>query len=112
MADLKDTVRLRRKIKTFLHIDRNMVPAKIASFLDGIAYGCYTGFLSVFFVSVGLTKFHAGIIRGVMYAPPIVALPFWGYIADKSSKKGLVLALLCYHGSLTLYIQYLHTNAM
>ena len=46
------------------HINWEMVPSKIAYFLDKARRLCYTPFLIIFFTSIGLSKVEAGIILG------------------------------------------------
>ena len=72
-----------------------MVPSKLACLLNGFHQGTYTTFFNVFFISIGLSKFQAGIITGSMFAAPILTGPLWGYIADRSRKPKLVLVALC-----------------
>jgi len=83
------------KVREFFSVNFNAIPLKIACFLAGGVIGSHATFLNVFFVSTGLSKFKAGIITGLTYAPPIVAGPVWGYLADFSGRRKLILTVLC-----------------
>lgn len=82
-------------LKHLSTVDRRMVPSKIAYMLYGGYLGSYDPFLNLFFVSVGLSVSKAGFITGLMYAPPIIAGPIWGYLADRTGRRRLLLFILC-----------------
>lgn len=91
------------KIRDFFSVNLSTIPLKIACFLAGGVIGSHVAFLNVFFVSTGLSKFKAGIITGLTYAPPIVAGPVWGYLADFSGRRKLILTVLCLGAVLPLF---------
>ena len=83
----------------FINVDT--IPLKIVCFLAG-GFRSQISFLNVFFVSTGLSKFQAGIITGFTYAPPIVFGPVWGYLADYTGRRKLILTVLCVGAALPL----------
>jgi len=91
------------KVCDFFSVNSATIPLKIACFLAGGLIGGHAAFLNVFFVSTGLSKFKAGIITGLTYAPPIVAGPVWGYLADFSGRRKLILTVLCLGAALPLF---------
>jgi len=91
------------KLGSFFSVNYSTIPLKIACFLAGGLIGAHAAFLNVFFVSTGLPKFKAGIITGLTYAPPIVAGPVWGYLADFSGRRKLILTVLCIGAALPLF---------
>lgn len=83
------------KKRSMFSLNKHTISLKIACFLAGGVIGSHAAFLNVFFVSVGLPKFQAGIITGLTYALPILAGPTWGYLADLTERRRLILGVLC-----------------
>jgi len=84
-------------------VNKRMVPSKIAYILSGGHLGSHIAFLNLFFTSVGLSPIHAGIITGMNYASPIITGPIWGYVADFTGRRKLVLCILCLGGAFPIF---------
>ena len=79
----------------FFAVNTRMIPSKLAFLLYGGHLGGYLAFFNIFFISTGLSKFQAGIITGINYGTPIIAGPIWGYLADYTGRRRLILVILC-----------------
>lgn len=86
-----------------LHRSSDMLPSKIASLLIGLRNSSFITFLNVFFVSVGLSRFQAGLIVGLMQTLPIITGPIWCYISEVTKRRRLILLMLCLGGSFPLF---------
>lgn len=80
-----------------------MIPSKIGCFVANAVLGSYVAFLNVFFVSVGLSKSNAGLISGMTYALPTIVGPIWGYVADRTRKRSLILIILCIGAAIPMF---------
>ena len=68
-------------------VDMEMVTAKITYFLTGGYFGAISPYLNVFFISLGLSTKHAGLISGISLAVGSCFNPVWISIADASRQR-------------------------
>eukprot|EP01084_Bolivina_argentea_P154622 269494_1 len=55
---------------------------------------CTGRFMSIFFVDLGLTDSHIGILFGLKYLVWFLSTVFWSYLADKTKKRYLIYQIV------------------
>ena len=83
-------------------INIKMIPSKAGCFLIGAYTGSLMPFLSVFFVSTGMTEMKAGILTALMYTPCIFSGPLWGFLCDYTKRPKVILVLLALGPAITM----------
>ena len=99
-ADVRDK---KESLRRLFSINTRMLPAKFAYILYGGNIGSHIAFLNVFFTSVGLSTLQAGLITGIRYVSATISQPLWGYIADYTGKRKLILIILCIGAALPMF---------
>ena len=79
--------------RSFCQIEIRLLPAKLSFFLLK-ASACTLPFLNVFLISIGLSATQVGVITSVTGAIKFFSGPFWGGLADYTSRHKLVLTTL------------------
>ena len=79
---------------SYLTINSELVAAKLGCFLSNWSLGS-VAILNVFFVSVGMSELRAGVLTAMINTPCIIAGPMWGYLADYTKRRTLILLVLC-----------------
>ena len=79
--------------RSFCQIEIRLLPAKLSFFLLK-ASACTLPFVNVFLISIGLSASQVGVINGISGAMKIFSGPFWGGLADYTSRHKLVLTTL------------------
>ena len=75
--------------RSFCQIEIRVLPAKLSFFLLK-ASACTLPILNVFLISIGLSESQVGVITGISGAMKFFAGPFWGGLADYTSRHKLV----------------------
>ncbi|HQQ62465.1 MAG TPA: MFS transporter [Pseudomonadales bacterium] len=60
-----------------------------------IVLGTMVPYLSLYLKSLGLDAWHIGLLTSVMLSTKIVAPNLWGWLADKSGKRMLIIRMGC-----------------
>ena len=76
-------------------VNREMISCKIMYILFGGITGTFSPYLHVFLESLGFRSDHAGFLTGIRFVLSSLANPVWGYFADRTGHRKLVLLLLC-----------------
>jgi len=71
-----------------------MIPSKLAYLLYGAILGLHLPYLVIFCTAVGLTNSQAGFISGLRYGSAALAGPMWGYLADYTGRRKLIMAAI------------------
>ena len=88
----------------YFRINPQLLPAKMGCFLGAAYLGSFAAILNVFFVSVDLTEVEAGMLTAMMYSSCIFTGPLWGYLADYTKRRTLILIILCTGAGLTISV--------
>jgi len=72
-----------------------MLPCKLTYMIWGGMVGTNSPYLNVFFVSIGLTPSQAGVMTGVRLISSSIANPLWGFVADYTGRRRLVMLIMC-----------------
>ena len=102
MEELDTNVPTRKRWWSWLYINKEMVPCKLTYLLFGGVVGSYAPYLPMFLNSLGLTPAQAGFTIGLEFVVSSLANPLWGYFADRTGKRKLILLLLCLGSALLL----------
>lgn len=86
---------MKQNIKNYLSIDWEMVPAKLTFFFTDGYFGSILPFINNYYVSLGLSATHAGIISGISLAVSSLFNPLWSTIADATGYRKLIFCILC-----------------
>ena len=73
---------------------KELIPAKLAYFLQYAIMGTALPYFSPFFVDIGLTMEQAGYVNGFRTLFPLVTSPFIGLLTDYTKRRKLVLVTL------------------
>ena len=76
-------------------IDLEWLPAKLSFFFVNFKETSYIPFLNLFLIDSGLSPTQSGLITGLRLLGMMVGSPFWGMVADKTSRHGAVMMTLC-----------------
>ena len=76
------------------HINRTMLPCKIAYFSLISTHGALEPFMNVFLRSVGFSPARAGFITGIRQLAQIIGNPLWSIIGDRSRKHKQLIVLV------------------
>ena len=78
-------------IKKRLTINREMLNCKLLYLCFGGIVGAYAPYLHVFLCSIGCTTKQSGFLAGFRFLVSSCANPLWGYFADRTGHRKLVL---------------------
>ena len=73
--------------------------------LFGGITGTFSPYLHVFLESLGFRSDHAGFLTGIRFILSSLANPVWGYFADRTGNRKLVLFLLCAGSAVLVFPQ-------
>lgn len=79
----------------WLAVDKRMLFCKMGHFTFYSALGCCIPYMTIFFVSVGLSRKEAGFISGICFIFSALSSSLWGFLADYTKKRKLILIILC-----------------
>ena len=89
--------------KSCARVNIKLIPSKVGCFLSSAYIGSFVAFLNVFFISVGMSEVRAGLLTAMIYTPCIVTGPLWGYLADYTKRRTLILTGLCIIAAVTMF---------
>ena len=93
---LDETVRIddARKSVSKCHVNRVMLPCKIAYLSLFTSLGAFEPFINVFLRSVGFSPAKVGLITGIRQLAQILGNPLWGILGDKTRKHKVLIVFL------------------
>ncbi|XP_066924358.1 major facilitator superfamily domain-containing protein 6-like [Clytia hemisphaerica] len=105
LEDIEISTEDKRPKYRWYQVNKDILPAKIAYFLDVARRIGALPNLVLFFTGIGLNKVDAGLILGFRLIGMLIAGPSWGVIADKFHCHRLILIINCIGTILTMGCQ-------
>ena len=93
---------IRRK---WYHIDRSTLIAKLTNFLHGAKSSAVEPYLILFYLSIGLNPFEAGLVGGFRLLGMIMGGVIWGFVADCKKQYRLTIAIVCIGSIIAMGLQ-------
>lgn len=91
--------------RKWYHIDRSTLVAKLTNFLHGAKSSAVEPYLILFYLSIGLNPFEAGLVGGFRLFGMIMGGVFWGFVADYKKQYRLTIAIVCIGSIIAMGLQ-------
>ena len=91
--------------RKWCHIDRSTLIAKLTNFLHGAKSSAVEPYLILFYLSIGLNPFEAGLVGGFRLIGMIMGGIFWGFVADFKKQYRLTIAIVCIGSIISVGLQ-------
>ncbi|XP_066929775.1 major facilitator superfamily domain-containing protein 6-like isoform X2 [Clytia hemisphaerica] len=84
------------------HINRDILPAKMAYLLENGRRAPSDVMLSLFYSAIGLSKSEIGLVMGFGNIGSLIAGPFWGWLADRFHNHRTLLVIMAIGSIVTM----------